>query len=123
MTIQILKEVFSVCQLHDINDADLSAPFTFIAKTDDELSLVCPTALSPDDTISREDGWRAMRIIGVLDFSLIGILAKIASLLADAGVSIFALSTYNTDYILVKADKLSHAAEILEGGGYNVIFA
>lgn len=63
---------------------------------------MCITSEVPENTIQRDDGWKAFRIQGVLDFSLIGILAKIATILADNGISIFAVSTYNTDYILIK---------------------
>ena len=118
MNIQILKENFSVCQVSDISAADLSVPFTFAAVTDSELSLVCPSEYAPQNITAREDGWRAMRITGVLDFSLIGILAEIASLLAKANISIFALSTYNTDYILVKDKSLARAADVLKNNGY-----
>ena len=58
--------------------------------------------------IQRDDGWKAFRIQGVLDFSLIGILAKIAAALADNGISIFAVSTYNTDYVLIKSKEGDH---------------
>ena len=72
----------------------------FIGKTDEEKSLVCITSEVPENTIQRDDGWKAFCIHGVWDFSLIGILAKIATILADNGISIFAVSTYNTDYRL-----------------------
>ncbi len=75
----------------------------------------------PADTIEREDGWKAFKIEGVLDFSLVGILAKIAQLLADADISIFAVSTYNTDYILVKTEKQAAASAILTTNGYVVV--
>lgn len=61
-----------------------------------------------------DDGWKAFRIQGVLDFSLIGILAKIATVLADNGISIFAVSTYNTDYVLIKKENYQKALDILQ---------
>lgn len=120
MTIQIINDNFSVCQITDAADVNLADPFVFVGKTDEELSLVCRTNAAPIRTIAREDGWRMLRIAGTLDFSLIGILARIASLLADAKISIFALSTYNTDYLLVKQDKLDAAVRVLQENGYKI---
>ena len=74
----------------------------------------------PENTIQRDDGWQAFRIQGVLDFSLIGILAKIAAILADNEISIFAISTYNTDYVLIKKEKYQKALEVLQASGYKI---
>lgn len=68
-----------------------------------------------------DDGWKAFRIQGVLDFSLIGILAKIATVLADNGISIFAVSTYNTDYVLIKKENYQKALDILQTTGYKIV--
>ena len=121
MTIEALKQEFTVCRVKSAEDLDLSAEFTFAAHTDEEFSLVCPTGNVPAHTIAREDGWRGMRITGTLDFSLIGILAKITGILASAGIGIFAVSTYNTDYIFVKAENSDKSLTLLEGNGYAVI--
>ena len=94
------------------------APFCFVSRTDEECSLVCPEEHVPECTLAREDGWRAMRIEGVLNFSLVGILAKIADTLAERNVPIFAISTYNTDYVLVKQEKLSDAIGAIESTGW-----
>lgn len=75
----------------------------------------------PANVIKRDDGWRAFRIQGVLNFSLIGILAKIASVLADNGFSIFAVSTYNTDYVLVKKERFQDALGVLAVAGYDIV--
>jgi len=83
---------------------------------------VCKTEDVPANTLKRDDGWRAFRIQGVLDFSLIGILSKISGILADNEIGIFAVSTYNTDYILTKADNFDRALSVLEAAGYTVIF-
>lgn len=103
MEIKVIEQNFSVCKVTDYSQVDLEQDFCFIEKTDEENSLVCPTAAVPANTMERDDSWRAFRIQGVLDFSLIGILSKISALLADAEIGIFAVSTYNTDYILTKA--------------------
>ena len=95
--------------------------FYFIGKTDEELSLVCKTEDAPSSTIERDDGWRGFRIQGVLDFSLIGILSKISGILAENKIGIFAGSTYNTDYILVKEDNYERALGVLSAEGYTVI--
>ena len=118
ITLEILPQLFSVCQVESITAEDLRAEYTFFARTDCELSLVCPTAHVPEKTAAREDGWRGFRIAGVLDFSLIGILAGISSVLAEAGVGIFAVSTFNTDYILVKEENLDKAVSALSDVGY-----
>lgn len=93
MEIKKIDEEFSVCQVEDYTYANLDFEYCFIGKTDEEKSLVCPVSEVPANVIKRDDGWRAFCIQGVLDFSLIGILAKIASVLADNGISIFAVST------------------------------
>ena len=110
----------TVCKVTDISEIDLSAGFYFIGRTDEELSLVCRTEDAPAHTTEREDGWKGFRIEGVLDFSLIGILSKISTVLAEAGIGIFAVSTYNTDYVLVKAEQFDRAMEALAGAGYQV---
>ena len=111
----------TVCKVKDISDIDMDAEIYFIGKTDEELSLVCITENTPSDTIERDDGWRGFRIQGTLDFSLVGILAKISEILADHKISIFAVSTYNTDYVLVKEENFDRALSILEAEGYSII--
>lgn len=120
MELKILKQDFSIGKLYDVFQADLQNEFCFFAKTDQENSLVCPTELMPENMIEREDGWRAFRIQGILDFSLIGILAKISSLLAEHKIGIFVISTYNTDYILTKAENFERAVRVLADHGYEI---
>lgn len=120
MEIKRLDYDFSVCQVKDYSEVDLTKPYCFIGKTDEENSLVCLTQEVPEHVIARDDGWKAFRIQGVLDFSLIGILAKIASLLADNKIGLFAISTYNTDYILTKQQNYEKALAILAESGYKI---
>ena len=120
MKIEVIEESFSVCKVTDYQEVNLSDKYCFIGKTDEECSLVCMTDKVPRHTIEREDGWKAFRIGGVLDFSLIGILSRIATLLAKHEISIFAVSTYNTDYVLVKAEKFEEALALLSENGYVV---
>lgn len=94
---------------------------SFIGKTDEEKSLVCLTSDVPPNVIERDDGWKGFRIQGILDFSLIGILSKIAEILAKNSISIFAISTYNTDYVLIKKENYPKALDILEYSGYEVV--
>lgn len=111
----------TVCKLPGTAGIDLEKDFYFIGKTDEELSLVCRTEDTPADTIEREDGWCGFRIQGVLDFSLIGILSKLSGVLAENGIGIFAVSTFNTDYILVKEENFARAMAALEAAGYKVV--
>ncbi len=76
---------------------------------------------SPSNVIKRDDGWKAFCIQGILDFSLIGILSKTAAILADNDISIFAASTYNTDYVFVKSQNYQRGLEILKSAGYEII--
>ena len=121
MQLKKIDGEFSVCQVLDYSRVRLDARYCFIGKTDAEKSLVCLTADVPKNTIARDDGWRGFRIEGVLDFALIGILSKISSILAENGISIFALSTYNTDYVLVKRDSYAQALAILARAGYTIV--
>lgn len=121
MEIKKFNQNFSVCQVKDYSLTNLDSEYCFIGKTDEEKSLVCITSEVPENTIQRDDGWKAFRIQGVLDFSLIGILAKIDTVLADNGISIFAVSTYNTDYVLIKKENYQKALDILQTTGYKIV--
>lgn len=118
MELKVINQEFSVCKVKDLSEVDYSDEFCFIGKTDEELSLVCSTNLVPNNAIECDNGWKAFRIQGVLDFSLIGILSKISSLLAENKIGIFAISTYNTDYILTKKENFENAIEVLSNNGY-----
>jgi len=121
MEIKKIDKEFSVCKVENYSWANLDAEYVFIGKTDEEKSLVCLTKDVPANVIERDDGWKAFRIQGILDFSLIGILSKISGLLADNGIGIFAVSTYNTDYILTKAENYEKALLVLSSAGYKII--
>lgn len=120
MTLKLLPGEFVVCQPKLLADVPVEDEFWFLSKTDEELSLVCLAESAPENTLKSEAGWRAMRVEGVLDFSLTGILAALSGVLADAGIPIFAVSTYNTDYILVKDGNLSRAIDALRNAGHTV---
>jgi hypothetical protein len=122
LTLDLLPDELAVCRL----PVDAPVPnwvwageLTSITSTDDELSLVCGARAVPAG-IKHTADWRALKIRGPLDFNLVGILAGISSVLAEAGVSIFAISTYDTDYILVRGAQLETAIAALEGDGHEV---
>lgn len=121
MEIKKIHQDFSVCQVEDYSFVNLDSEFCFIGKTDEEKSLVCITSEVPPNVIQCDNGWKALRIQGVLEFSLIGILSKIATILADHNISIFAVSTYNTDYLLTKKENFEKAIKALKNAGYNII--
>lgn len=94
--------------------------FYSLTATDHEVSLVCESDRLPPCFTVREDGWRALMVEGQLDFSLVGILSSLSGVLAAAKVPVFALSTYDTDYLLVKARDLGRALAALRGAAYVV---
>ncbi len=121
MEIKKIEYDFSVCKIPNFLQVNLEDAYCFLGKTDEEKSLVCITEKVPQNAIEREDGWRAFRIQGVLDFSLIGVLAKIAGILAENNIGIFAISTFNTDYILTKAENYAKACKALSDAGYHLV--
>lgn len=120
MKLKKLPYTLTVCKLETVEQIDLNAGFYFIGKTDEEISLVCRTECTPARTLEREDGWRGFRIEGTLDFSLIGILSPIAAILAENKIGIFAVSTYNTDYVLVNEENFDKAMTALGAAGYEI---
>lgn len=120
MKIKKINGDFTVCKVTDYTQVNLDAEYCFTGKTDEEKSLVCLTSDTPSNTVEKEDGWRAFRIEGILDFSLVGILSKISAILAEAGIGIFAVSTFNTDYVLVKKENEQAALDRLADEGYEI---
>ncbi len=118
MELKKLDYDLTVCKVASIADINLHAGFFFLGKTDEEISLVCLTSDVPQHTTKRDDGWKGFRIEGILDFSLIGILSKLSGILAENEIGLFAVSTYNTDYILVKREDFGRAVNVLSEAGY-----
>lgn len=118
MELRVLDFDFSICQVKNLADINFTDAYCFVAKTPDEISLVCPSLHVPNDVVKRDDGWKGFRIAGVLDFSLVGILSKISLVLAEQSIPIFAVSSFNTDYILVRRASFGKAIEALEQKGY-----
>ena len=121
MEIKKIMFDFSVCKVKDYSQIKLDSQYCFIGKTNEEKSLVCITEDVPENVAERDDGWKAFRIQGVLDFSLIGILARISGILANHKIGIFAISTFNTDYILTKKENYERALDALKDAGYEII--
>ena len=121
MELKRIEEKFSVCKVKDVSGIDWQQEFCFVGKTDEEISVVCSSECVPAHVTDREDGWRAFRIQGELDFSLIGILSKISTILAENEIGIFAVSTYNTDYILTKEENYEKALAVLSQAGYEIV--
>ncbi|MCC8161848.1 MAG: ACT domain-containing protein [Lachnospiraceae bacterium] len=121
MELKLLNEDFTVCKVEDYLLVNSAAEYYFTGKTTEENSLVCLTRDVPSNVTQRDDGWKGFCIQGVLDFSLIGILSRISAVLADEGISIFAISTYNTDYIFIKEKNYQKALDVLGHSGYAII--
>lgn len=118
--IQFLEGLFTIHRFPPDADVLSEIPetsFYTVSRTADELSILCPAEADLDSPQSLP-GWRGFRIAGTLDFSEIGVLAELAAILAEAGVSIFAVSTYDTDYIFLKNEHLPAAREALNAAGY-----
>lgn len=122
LNMSLLKQNFGVCRLEKdeiIPQWCKNSEFYSITKTMDELSIVCNLQSIPEG-IKCEKPWKALKVEGPLDFSLIGILASISRLLAQEGISIFAISTYDTDYILVKEKDINKAIDALSSEGHKI---
>ncbi len=120
MDIKWIDGNFTVCKVTKGSKIDIDDTFYFTAKTDEELSLVCRSVFVPENALEREDGWVLFRIEGILDFQMVGVLAKVSAILAENSISIFAISTFNTDYILIKSENKQKASTILVQNGYTV---
>ena len=118
----VVGGTYAVCKLDHSAELPVWAmrsDLLSITRTMDELSVVCDQTEIPNGVTCERD-WRCLKVAGPLNFELTGVLASLASPLAEAGVSIFAISTYETDYVLVKEDKLALALEILRQAGHQI---
>ncbi|MBA6379925.1 MULTISPECIES: ACT domain-containing protein [unclassified Colwellia] len=123
LTLKLLEETFAIHSLAsdiEIPKAVFDAPIFFIAKTYEETSIVLPQSIHiVSDEIEKD--WQALEVVGPLDFTLTGILSKISTILAKEKISIFAISTFDTDYILVKSNNVSLATTALISNDYQII--
>lgn len=109
LSLELLGEQFAVCRLQPEADLAPDIPFAFWAQTPQEKSLVCPEKAVPAEAARVKRGLRCLRVAGVLDLGLVGILARLATVLAQASVPLFAVSTWDTDYLFVPQDSLEQA--------------
>jgi len=120
LRLKLLDEIFSIHRFSKSKEVPFEvfqSSFFSISKTDEELSIICPASLAFDSE-QCNNGWMCIKVIGPLDLNLIGIMSKLSSVLTEAQISVFALSTYDTDYILIKSEKAKEAKEALEAAGY-----
>ncbi len=120
LTLQIMAETLAVCRLDATNAVPewaLKGSFFSMTRTSDELSVVCFQSLVPDG-VNCQGEWRGLKVLGPLDFTLTGILSSLATPLAQAGISIFAISTFDTDYLLIKSSDLFEVVNVLTNEGF-----
>ena len=117
MELVLVPGSFAVCRLSGaVNTGTLTQPW-FLAVTGDEVSLVCRSEDVPAGATAAEDGWTLLKVDDTLDFGLVGVIAKISQTLAAAKVPVFVVSTYLTDYVMVKTNRLSDASTALTDAG------
>lgn len=121
MKLKRLDYDLTVCKVATVADICLDDDFLFVGKTDEEISLVCETHNVPKSVTEREDGWKGFYVGEILDFSLVGILSDLSATLARSGIAIFAISTYNTDYILVRDHDYDKAIAALTDAGHCIM--
>ena len=118
----VLSQAFAICRLNPnetIPGWAYDGEVFSITRTADELSIVCEQ-INVLEGIQCEAGWRCLRVEGPLDFSLTGVLASLLVPLAEAAISIFSISTFDTDYLLVKEDRLARAIDVLSAHGHTI---
>ncbi len=113
-TLEVLPGTFAVCHVNATDPVPdwATGEFVSITRTPDELSIVCPQENVPAETQS-EPGWRCLRVAGKLDFSMVGVIASLSETLASAGIGVFLVSTFDTDYLLAKETEFDAAVESL----------
>ncbi len=122
LTLQLIPGEFAVCRLAPAEPVPAwagSVVFSSVTRTADELSVICPAASVPAG-VRTERGWRLLKAAGPFDFGAVGILASIANPLARAGISLLAFGTFDTDYVLVKAEHLDASLRALEAAGHTI---
>lgn len=120
MKIKTLNQNFSVCKLQDTSCINFNSEYLFLSKTDEEISLVCLTEEKPKNFTVADEGWSGFKIDEVLEFSLIGVIAKISKALSENNISVFVVSTFNTDYVFIKKENYDKALKILKMNNYDV---
>ena len=122
LKLSLLEDFFGICVFESnasISEWAGTASFCSITRTEKKLTVVCPQNIIPAD-IEHERDWRCFRIDGSFDLNQIGVISSLAAPLAQAGISIFVVSSYDTDYILVKEEKVEQAIAVLSGDGHSI---
>jgi len=122
LDLDLLDERLAVCRLEPgsgVADWAASGAFSSVTRTPDEVSVVCSDSRVPEG-VRAERGWRALKARGPFPFGLTGILASLAAPLAEAGIGVFAIATYDTDFLLVREFELDQAVEALTTAGHSV---
>ena len=122
MKLELLKQTLAVTRLEpdaSLPDWAIGGSFSSITRTPDEISIFCDSDIVPDGP-GKIDGWRALRVAGQLEFNLTGVISGLAMPLAAKQITIFSLSTYDTDYMLVQQDQLEDALDVLRRSGHTV---
>jgi hypothetical protein len=122
LTLTVLPALLAICRLsadHDVPEWAMLGEFVSITHTNEELSIVCAAENVPTD-VKADRGWRALKVEGPFDLALTGVLASLANPLAEAHINLFVVSTFDTDYLLVKGYNLRQACEVLRQGGQHV---
>lgn len=120
LKLQLLATPLAVCKLASVSSSVPKGGFVALTVTSTEVSLTCEEGQVPDNALKVEKGWRALQVVGQLDFSLVGILAGISGVLARANISVFVISTFDTDFVMVKQASVDAACEALRAGGYSI---
>lgn len=121
LTLQLIESPYAICRLPREAEVPMPAPgqFSLLIRAEEETTIVCPLGQAPADA-EIDSGWHCLRILQVFDFSVPGILASVLSPLAQAGIGIYASSTFSTDYVLVKSGDLGRAIEALTAAGHRI---
>lgn len=120
MKLKQIDGAFSIYKAASTAHIDLAKGIVFAARTDDEISLVCAPEYAPDDATHADHGWTMFRVSGTMDFGLVGVIASIATVLAEAGIPIFVISTFDTDYVLVKQEHAASTRSVLASNGHEI---
>lgn len=120
MELERLDADLTVCKVASLGEATPKGGLFFLAVTDNEISVVCETRHTPKQTTERTDGWRGLRVSGTMDFSLVGVLARLSGTLAEESIPLFCVSTFDTDYLLVRTPDFERACETLHKAGHTI---
>ncbi|TMC23525.1 MAG: ACT domain-containing protein [Chloroflexi bacterium] len=122
LSLSLLPHTYAVCQFHPDKHIPywaLMGDFVSLTRTNEELSIACQEDNVPDD-IEAERGWRCLQVQGAFDFSAAGVHASLAIPLAEADISVLAIATYATDYLLIKEKNVERALQVLERAGHYI---